>query len=311
MQTTFLRALGALNRGERPRAERAWLLTIARNVCASRATSAASRHELLDPRALEAATAAAGPEDHDVDIAAALRALPEGQRRAFVLRAVHELSYDEIAAELDVSRAAVESWIFRARRKLASTVGERRRRLALDLSSAASAAKSLVAANAVKVAAVTVAAGTALTLGPATPDRSRGAPPSQVEPPREDTPLPREPRTSRTSEPGAQRTREPRADAREETLPAVGPAPVPAPTAAPVAETASAADVPLGPAAPAPAPADASGVVVEIALPDVPLLEEPVLELPALDPPELARLLPPLVPELDPAALVPGLPALP
>jgi RNA polymerase sigma-70 factor (ECF subfamily) len=303
VQTTFLRALRALNRGERPYAERAWLLTIARNVCASRATSAAHRHELLDPRPLEAASAPTAGDGHDAELAAALRALPEGQRRAFVLRAVHELSYDEIAAELNVSRAAVESWIFRARRKLAAAVGERRRRLALDLSTVAGAAKSLVAANAVKVAAVTAVAGTALTVGPAVPARQpaphtpRPSVPhaAPVPAPERGAPPPAPARRARTGRPLA-----PPADEAEPPVPAVPSAPTPAPVVVPSVAA------PTPSTAPAPAPV---AEPPEVSL-GVPLLEEPALELPAVEPPELTPLLPPL-PTVDPNAIVPSLPDLP
>ena len=183
VQTTFLRALRALNRGERPFAERAWLLTIARNVCVTRATSAARRHELLDPNVLELQAPEPVEDGVDAELVDALAALPEGQRRAFVLRAVHELSYEEIATELGVSHAAVESWIFRARRKLALTVGTSRRRLAFDVSSVAGALKSLVPGAAAKVAVAAAVVGTAV-VGTTVVDGNAADPsrPSRAEP---------------------------------------------------------------------------------------------------------------------------------
>ena len=48
--------------------------------------------------------------------------MPENQRRAILLREWQGLSYREIAAELELSQAAVETLIFRARRSLASTL---------------------------------------------------------------------------------------------------------------------------------------------------------------------------------------------
>jgi RNA polymerase sigma-70 factor (ECF subfamily) len=47
--------------------------------------------------------------------AAAVDLLPPEFRRVFVLHAVHGLSYDQIAAELGVSRLAVFARLFRAR----------------------------------------------------------------------------------------------------------------------------------------------------------------------------------------------------
>lgn len=183
VQATFLRALGAVRSGVRPVSERAWLLTIARNVCATRATCAHRRREVtLDSIALADAAGAAPSQDieADADLVAALEALPDGQRRAFVLRAVDGLSYEEIAQELGVTHAAVETWIFRARRKLAETVADRRRRLAADLSSTASLLKSLLTGGAalkggaVAVAAVAVGASAAHT--PHEPSRTQRAP---------------------------------------------------------------------------------------------------------------------------------------
>src|SRR5262249_25312522 len=48
----------------------------------------------------------------------ALVELPLQQRRAFVLREMGGLSYEELAASLSVSLASVESLLFRARRQL-------------------------------------------------------------------------------------------------------------------------------------------------------------------------------------------------
>jgi len=308
VQTTFLRALRALNCGERPYAERAWLLTIARNVCASRATSAVRRHEFLDPRALEDASEDAMDDVVDADLAAALRSLPEGQRRAFVLRAVHELSYDEIAAELDVSRAAVESWIFRARRKLASAVGERRRRLALDLSSAAGAAKSLVAGSAVKIAAATVVAGTALAVGPATADRPSEVPARPLPIPKQTGPAPTE--RSAPAEPRRVRTMRPTSTAAPSTPERVGPRaqslPVTA-TATPIGP-AEAPETPGTKVAPGDEPTiaeslpDLESPALEVPTLDLPALDSPALELPTIDAPEL---LSPLTTVEDPTAVLP------
>jgi RNA polymerase sigma-70 factor (ECF subfamily) len=49
---------------------------------------------------------------------AAIAALPESQRMAVVLRRYEQLSYDEIAAVLDLSVSAVKSLLFRARTAL-------------------------------------------------------------------------------------------------------------------------------------------------------------------------------------------------
>lgn len=51
-------------------------------------------------------------------LAAALQHLPQDQREAFLMRAVAELSYDEIAQTLGLDLGTVKSRIFRARKKL-------------------------------------------------------------------------------------------------------------------------------------------------------------------------------------------------
>ncbi len=64
------------------------------------------------------------PADHAIraeevaSLRRALAGLPGQQRHAFVLREFSGLSYDELAHELGVTRPAVESLLFRARRRL-------------------------------------------------------------------------------------------------------------------------------------------------------------------------------------------------
>jgi RNA polymerase sigma-70 factor (ECF subfamily) len=176
-QTTFTRALSALRRGHRPRNERAWLVTIARNVCTTLGTAPHRALEIagdVPQGVLPESDDGLGPE-----LEAALAALPEGQRRALLLREWHELSYREIAAELGVSVGTVESWIFRARRSLASTLGSARRHLGL-----AGLLRSFGSSAGAKVAAATVlATAVVATEGRTDPGHER-APAKQPVPPR-------------------------------------------------------------------------------------------------------------------------------
>ncbi|MDQ4029958.1 MAG: sigma-70 family RNA polymerase sigma factor, partial [Actinomycetota bacterium] len=122
-QTVFLNAFGALRRGSRPRFERAWLRTIAENVCHDRRARAPRTRDL---HAL--ADVLASPEREPGALAGiehALAQLPDTQRRAIVLREWHGLSYREIAAELGLSAAAAEAVAFRARRTLAERLRSR------------------------------------------------------------------------------------------------------------------------------------------------------------------------------------------
>ena len=202
LQTTYLNACRSLGRGTRPEVGSAWLLRIAQNVCFARLRSSGRRGRLervQDISFLEETVAA--PERSPVELIGltdALCSIPERQREAILLREWQGLSYSEVGARLDLSQAAVETLIFRARRSLAAALeepGKRGRRKALhalDLGGLAAALKGLFAGGAgIKaVVALTVATATTATVvatdpagvwrdrpDPATP---RTAPPAQV-----------------------------------------------------------------------------------------------------------------------------------
>jgi RNA polymerase sigma-70 factor, ECF subfamily len=135
LQVTYLNAWRSLKNGCRPQAGRAWLFQIAANVCASNLRSRLGGTR-VEPRAPDTLDTLVAVEDVESDellgLSEALRELPARQRRALVLRDWQGLSYNEIAAELAVSDAAVETLLFRARNKLAATLsnGEWRPKLA-------------------------------------------------------------------------------------------------------------------------------------------------------------------------------------
>src|SRR5205823_1932715 len=109
-------------RGVVPLFDEAWLLAIARNVCLSR-TEVARRRAVevaRDPHVLAESVAAPATSDDLAGLSEALTGLTEPQRRAILLREWQGLSYREIANELDLSQAAVETLLFRARRALAA-----------------------------------------------------------------------------------------------------------------------------------------------------------------------------------------------
>ncbi|TME59305.1 MAG: RNA polymerase sigma factor [Chloroflexi bacterium] len=112
-QETFLAAFRAW---PPPRSgnERAWLYKIATNKAIDRARRARRTAPLADLRL-------AAPERDGVtvaDLAAAVRALPAGQRAAFVLRKVEGRSYAEIADVLECSAAAARSRVAEATKKV-------------------------------------------------------------------------------------------------------------------------------------------------------------------------------------------------
>jgi RNA polymerase sigma-70 factor, ECF subfamily len=122
LQQTFLSAHRALLNGTRPQAPAAWLATIARNECWSRIST--RMREPLPTAAVEAEAPGADPLAEALrraDLAAlwqAIEALPRAQRNALLLREFGGMSYEELAAALDVSGSAVESLLFRARTRL-------------------------------------------------------------------------------------------------------------------------------------------------------------------------------------------------
>ncbi|MGB2952393.1 MAG: RNA polymerase sigma factor [Gaiellaceae bacterium] len=132
-QTTFIYALQSLQRGVIPQFELAWLLKIAHNVCRSTRRTAARRatSAVADLADLPDSFASASAEANErlAGLQDALAALPENQRRAILLREWQGLSYADIAHELGLTVAAVETLIFRARRKLAERLepAEKRR----------------------------------------------------------------------------------------------------------------------------------------------------------------------------------------
>ena len=112
-QAVFMRALGALERGEKVRTPRNWLIKIAHNECRRLISSRKLHVELPEQLAAE-------PEEpgQAEELRRAMAGLPPAQRQALVLRELEGRSYNEIAAALSLSVSAVETLIFRARRSL-------------------------------------------------------------------------------------------------------------------------------------------------------------------------------------------------
>jgi RNA polymerase sigma-70 factor, ECF subfamily len=124
-QTTFMYALSGLKRGVVPEFESSWLYRIAENVCHSQRRRAHRRYE-RDELPIDVASDQGGDpalvSERLETLSSALEGLPETQRRAIILREWRGLSYDDIAAELQTSHAAVETLLFRARRSMAKRV---------------------------------------------------------------------------------------------------------------------------------------------------------------------------------------------
>jgi RNA polymerase sigma factor (sigma-70 family) len=180
VQSTFLNAFRGLKRGVVPQIEQAWLFKIAHNVCLSRRRSSWRRSRIESPadfeRAEQTTAAPTRRAEELIGLHDALEVMPESQRRAILLREWQGLSYREISEELELSQAAVETLIFRARRTLAQHLEKapaetrpqrRRARASLDFGALIASLKALFAGGAaVKVAsAVAVVAVTATAVG--------------------------------------------------------------------------------------------------------------------------------------------------
>ena len=336
VQTTFLYAFRALRRGVVPECERAWLTTIARNVCHSQ-RRAAKRSPDTAELDLER-IALAQPDVQEAgfmdDVRAALAALPENQRRALVLREWHGASSDEIATELQLSEPATHALLFRARKSFASAMSASRSAVA-GLNVAAvlellrTHVKPLLGGAAVKAAVVTTAAGVVVggVVIEERADRGTPSPPAMlpatvavkprpaVVPPEQATVPLREanPRAGASRQQGETRARDARDSAAPQRVAAPGgdtPIPFvrpPRPTSeSPAASSPPTADAPGQPAPPAPLPpVEPSVQAPPIDLPPI-LGEDPPVELP----PPVDELLPPVeLPPLDPA--LPPIPPLP
>jgi RNA polymerase sigma-70 factor (ECF subfamily) len=127
-QDAFLRAWRSLDRFELGRPFGPWVCRIAANLAVNHVRSPVTREDPLPEGHGETKAAGGNPLDAVLDGEAqrllyeALEGLPPEQRAVFVLRAVEEMSYREIADALGLSPGTVMSRLFRAREKLARTL---------------------------------------------------------------------------------------------------------------------------------------------------------------------------------------------
>ncbi len=180
-QSTFLNAFRGFKRGVDPEFESAWLYKIAQNVCLTRQRSSSRRRRVESPGDLDAIQDILPSNEVDSDeligLPEALQNLPKQQQRALLLREWQGLSYKEIAEELDLTQAAVETLLFRARRSLAAGLSDdsaksksvvSKLRAGTDAGSALALLKTLLSFGGAKAAA-TVATVAATSVVAATP----------------------------------------------------------------------------------------------------------------------------------------------
>jgi RNA polymerase sigma factor (sigma-70 family) len=191
-QTTFLNAYRAFQRGEEVLKPQNWLIKIAHNVARSR--YARSSRRVKEVPLEDHVDQLAITEDEKPNVAGVLGALgqlPFNQRAALVMRELEGRSYSEIADTLDVSVAAVETLIFRARRSLRVRTQALRSILAVPLPSTlasflgeggGAAAGGLGAGVLIKAAVALVVGGLATGLGVQQSNRATAAPRDNVAP---------------------------------------------------------------------------------------------------------------------------------
>ena len=120
VQETFVRAYGALMRGEQVRTLKPWLYRIAHNAALNTVRARPLPVVDLDERLESPDTTELTAERHEGlrHVFSAVQALPLRQRDAIVQRELEGRSYDEIATALGVSHGAVRQLLNRARTSL-------------------------------------------------------------------------------------------------------------------------------------------------------------------------------------------------
>jgi RNA polymerase sigma factor (sigma-70 family) len=123
-QESLLRAIDRLDSLEHGAAFRGWLFRIARNVAVDLFRHRKRNCALVEGEVTPLPLKVEGPqeavevgEDHQI-VGRALSRLAQRQRRVLLLREVEGLSYADIGKRLDVSHSAVETLLYRARRRL-------------------------------------------------------------------------------------------------------------------------------------------------------------------------------------------------
>src|ERR687887_555890 len=137
-QEVFVSAVRRMRETERPIAFKPWIYEIAKNACIDqfRRTKRAEEVSLQADEGLApndyARLVGSDPAPHDAvaakqelnDLCGAFGGLSETHHEILVLRELEGLSYREIGDRMGMSRAAVESTLFRARRRLTEEYGE-------------------------------------------------------------------------------------------------------------------------------------------------------------------------------------------
>ena len=121
-QETFLRVYSRLDMFDPEREFGPWVRRAAANLCLNHLESQKVTTEIDDDRDADESSqpeSAVEVRERNEQIRTALSSLPAQYRAVVELRHFQDLSYDEIATELDIPLSDVKSHLFRARKLLA------------------------------------------------------------------------------------------------------------------------------------------------------------------------------------------------
>ena len=131
-QDIFLKVFRALGTFDRRANFQTWLVSVSRNFCIDRYRSGRRDREVfardVDASTVQAeapgmrADARVEQQDRIALLREALKTLSPALRTAVLLRDIHELSYQEIAAQLGIAEGTVKSRINRGRAELARQI---------------------------------------------------------------------------------------------------------------------------------------------------------------------------------------------
>ena len=116
-QETYTRALGSLHRFRGDGSARAWLLSIARRVCAD-ATRRQIKSRCLDRRLIADMLTTEQHDETWLEIDELLSVLSDERRTAFVLTQLVGLSYEDAAETIGCPIGTIRSRVARARQQL-------------------------------------------------------------------------------------------------------------------------------------------------------------------------------------------------
>ncbi len=125
-QESFIRAYERIDTFDAERPFGPWMRRVAANVCLNHLTArkpeAAELDEERDADSAPLPESGREAREEAERVRAALKGLPSHYRAVVELRHYQEMSYEEIAAELNIPLSDVKSHLFRARKILAETL---------------------------------------------------------------------------------------------------------------------------------------------------------------------------------------------